>query len=182
MAPVFGAFARFGFLRVCHYCAKCGDITRICYRLHETVDANADIVGLCAANAVAGLSGTFTVNGSPTQTAMAVQAGATSQRAQLVFAAVTLCVLLFFTGPLQYLPRCILGSVVFCVAVGMIDVAALTISARRVRGSSVWRWLRWRPWSVLGWSRGFLLPLPSPCSGMCGIVTGPIPWCSGPTP
>ena len=95
------------------------------YRLHETVDANADIVGLCAANAVAGLSGTFTVNGSPTQTAMAVQAGATSQRAQLVFAAVTLCVLLFFTGPLQYLPRCILGSVVFCVAVGMIDVAAL---------------------------------------------------------
>lgn len=95
------------------------------YRLHETVDANADIVGLCAANAAAGLSGTFTVNGSPTQTAMAVQAGGTSQKAQLVFAAVTLCVLLFFTGPLQYLPRCILGSVVFCVAVGMIDTAAL---------------------------------------------------------
>ncbi|MFT8782004.1 MAG: SulP family inorganic anion transporter [Acetobacter syzygii] len=95
------------------------------YRLHETVDANADIMGLCAANAVAGLSGTFTVNGSPTQTAMAVQAGGTSQKAQLVFAAVTLCVLLFFTGPLQYLPRCILGSVVFCVAIGMIDRRAL---------------------------------------------------------
>lgn len=95
------------------------------YRLHESVDENADIVGLCAANAAAGLTGTFTVNGSPTQTAMAVQAGGTSQRAQLVFAAVTLCVLLFFTGPLQYLPRCILGSVVFCVAIGMIDTAAL---------------------------------------------------------
>ncbi|MBO1324986.1 SulP family inorganic anion transporter [Acetobacter sp. TBRC 12305] len=95
------------------------------YRFGESVDENKDILGLSAANAAAGLSGTFTVNGSPTQTAMAVQSGATSQRAQLVFAAITLCVLLFLTGPLQYLPRCILASVVFCVAVGMVDVAGL---------------------------------------------------------
>ncbi|ANA14592.1 SulP family inorganic anion transporter [Acetobacter oryzifermentans] len=92
---------------------------------HEHVDENADIVGLCAANAAAALTGTFTVNGSPTQTAMAVQAGARSQKAQLVFAAVTACVLLFFPAPLQYLPRCVLGAIVFCVAVRMIDIQAL---------------------------------------------------------
>jgi len=91
----------------------------------ETVDENADILGLAAANAAAALSGTFTVNGSPTQTAMADRAGAGSQVAQLVFSAVVFVVLLFLTGPLQYLPRCVLGAIVFTVAVGMIDLTAL---------------------------------------------------------
>lgn len=95
------------------------------YEFQENVDENRDILGLCAANALAGLSGTFTVNGSPTQTAMAVQAGARSQKAQMVFACVTLIVLLFLTAPLHYLPRCVLGAIVFSVAMGMIDLRAL---------------------------------------------------------
>jgi len=94
-------------------------------RHREIVDENADILGLAAANAAAALSGTFTVNGSPTQTAMADRAGAGSQVAQLVFSAVVFVVLLFLTGPLQYLPRCVLGAIVFTVAVGMIDLTAL---------------------------------------------------------
>lgn len=102
------------------------------YQFQETVDENRDILGLCAANALAGLSGTFAVNGSPTQTAMAVQAGARSQRAQLVFAFVTLVVLLFLTEPLHYLPRCVLGAIVFSVALGMIDLQAL----KRIRQES----------------------------------------------
>jgi sulfate permease, SulP family len=36
-------------------------------RHHERVDENADILGLAAANAVAAVSGTFVVNGSPTR-------------------------------------------------------------------------------------------------------------------
>ena len=55
-------------------------------RHHERVDENADILGLAAANAGAALTGAFVVNGSPTQTAMADNAGARSQFAQLVFA------------------------------------------------------------------------------------------------
>jgi sulfate permease, SulP family len=94
-------------------------------RYHEHVDADADILGLSAANAAAAASGTFVVNGSPTQTAMADRAGARSQVAQLVFAAVVLLVLLTLTGPLQYLPRCVLASIVFTIAFGMIDVTAL---------------------------------------------------------
>jgi MFS superfamily sulfate permease-like transporter len=94
-------------------------------RYRETVDENADILGLAAANAAAAISSTFTVNGSPTQTAMADRAGARSQVAQLVFAAIVFVVLLFLTGPLQYLPRCVLGAIVFTVAIGMIDVSAL---------------------------------------------------------
>ena len=92
---------------------------------HERVDEDADILGLSAANAVAAVSGTFVVNGSPTQTAMADRAGARSQVAQLVFAGLALLVLLFLTGPLQYLPRCVLGSIVFTIALGMIDIKGM---------------------------------------------------------
>ncbi|MFY9990359.1 MAG: SulP family inorganic anion transporter, partial [Rhodoplanes sp.] len=92
---------------------------------HESVDEDADILGLAAANAAAGISGAFVVNGSPTQTAMAESAGARSQLAQLVFAGVVVIVLLFLTGPPQYLPRCVLASIVFTIAVGMIDVKGL---------------------------------------------------------
>ncbi|WP_262965204.1 SulP family inorganic anion transporter [Methylobacter psychrophilus] len=94
-------------------------------RHHERVDEDADILGLAAANTAAALSGAFVVNGSPTQTAMADLAGARSQMAQLVFAGIVLLVLLFFTGPLQYLPRSVLAGIVFTIAIGLIDFKSL---------------------------------------------------------
>jgi sulfate permease, SulP family len=94
-------------------------------RYGEHLDANADLLGLSVANAAAAISGTFVVNGSPTQTAMADAAGARSQLAQLTFAGIVLLVLLFLTGPLQYLPRCVLASIVFTIAVGMVDLRGL---------------------------------------------------------
>ena len=103
-------------------------------RYHERVEEDADILGLSVANAVAAASGTFVVNGSPTQTAMADRAGARSQVAQLAFAGVVLLVLLFLTGPLQYLPRCVLAGIVFTIAVGMINIAALRDIRRQSPG------------------------------------------------
>lgn len=94
-------------------------------RYGERLDENADLLGLSAANAAAAISGTFVVNGSPTQTAMADAAGARSQLAQLIFAGIVLLVLLFLTGPLQYLPRSVLASIVFTIAVGMVDLRGL---------------------------------------------------------
>ena len=49
-----------------------------------------------------------------------------------MFAGVVLIVLLFLTGPLQYLPLCVLAAIVFTIAVGMIDV----ISLRDIRRES----------------------------------------------
>jgi len=94
-------------------------------RYRERVEINADILGLAAANAVAALGGTFVVNGSPSQTAMAEGTGARGQLAQMSFAATVLVVLLFFTEPLQYLPRCVLAAVVFTIAVRMVDIRGL---------------------------------------------------------
>jgi sulfate permease, SulP family len=103
-------------------------------RYSEDLDENADLLGLAGANVAAAVSGTFVVNGSPTQTAMADAAGARSQFAQLVFAAIVLVVLLFLTGPLQYLPRCALASIVFTIAIGMIDLRGLRDIGRESPG------------------------------------------------
>ncbi len=101
---------------------------------HEHVDENADILGIAAANAGAALTGAFVVNGSPTQTAMADDAGAQSQFAQLVFAGIVAIVLIALTRYLQYLPRCVLAGVVFTIAVGMIDVKGLKDILSESRG------------------------------------------------
>jgi MFS superfamily sulfate permease-like transporter len=91
----------------------------------QHVDADQDLVGLSVANAAAGFSGTFVVNGSPTQTAMVESTGSQSQLAQVSTAIVVALVLLFLTHPLQYLPRCVLGALVFMVALRMITLRKL---------------------------------------------------------
>jgi sulfate permease, SulP family len=100
----------------------------------ETVDTNADLLGLAAANAAAAFSGTFVVNGSPTQTAMADRAGTRSQIGQLAFAAVVVIVLLFLSGYLQYLPHCVLAAVVFTIALGLVNLPSLNDIRRESRG------------------------------------------------
>ncbi|MDR3773421.1 MAG: SulP family inorganic anion transporter [Terracidiphilus sp.] len=92
---------------------------------NREVNENNDLFGLSAANAAAALSGGFVVNGSPTQTAMMEDAGGQSQLAHVATAAVVALVLLFFTAPLQYLPTCVLGVLVFMVALRLIDLKAL---------------------------------------------------------
>jgi MFS superfamily sulfate permease-like transporter len=52
-------------------------------------------------------------------------AGGSSQIAQVATAVVVALVLLFLTGPLQYLPHCVLGALVFLVAIRMVDLRGL---------------------------------------------------------
>jgi SulP family sulfate permease len=103
-------------------------------RHQEALDENADLLGLSAANAAAALSGTFVVNGSPTQTAMVERSGGRSQLAHLATAGVVALVLLFLTGPLQYLPRCVLGAIVFTIAIGLVDMRGLRDIGRESPG------------------------------------------------
>ena len=103
-------------------------------RHHQQLDENEDLAGLSAANAMAGLSGTFVVNGSPTQTAMVESAGAQSQVAQLATAATVTLVLLFLAGPLKYLPHCVLGALVFMIAIRLIKLPTLLAIRRESPG------------------------------------------------
>jgi len=94
-------------------------------RHEQHLDENADLIGLSAANAAAALTGTFVVDGSPTQTAMVESSGGQGQLAQMTTAGLVALVLLFATKPLQFLPRCVLGSIVFVIAVRLVDVQSL---------------------------------------------------------
>lgn len=124
---------------------------------HERVDEDADILGLSAANAAAAFSGAFVVNGSPTQTAMADLAGARSQVAQLVFAGIVLLVLLFFTEPLQYLPRSVLAGIVFTIAVGLVDIPSLRGIRRESPGEFILAMVTAAMVALVGLEQGILL-------------------------
>jgi MFS superfamily sulfate permease-like transporter len=91
----------------------------------QTLDENRDLLGLSTANIAAGLTGTFVVNGSPTQTAMVDACGGRSQVVHLSTAATVAFVLILLTGPLKFLPLCVLGAIVFVVATGLVDIAGM---------------------------------------------------------
>jgi SulP family sulfate permease len=94
-------------------------------RYNERFDENVDLVGLCLANIGAGLSGAFVVNGSPTKTQMVESAGGHSQISQLTTSFIVLMVLLFFTGPLAYMPGAVLSAVVFLIGVELVDIKGM---------------------------------------------------------
>jgi len=128
-------------------------------RHHERLDENADILGLSAANAAAALSGAFVVNGSPTQTAMADSVGSRSQFSQLVFAGVVLLVLLFFTKPLEYLPRSVLAGIVFVIAIGLIDFKSLADIRRESQGEFMLAIVTAATVALVGLEQGILLAI-----------------------
>jgi high affinity sulfate transporter 1 len=94
-------------------------------KYQDPFDENVDLVGLGLANAAAGLSGTFVVNGSPTKTQMVDSAGGRTQLAMLSTSVIVLIVLLFLTKPLQYMPNAVLASVVFIIGAELVDIAGM---------------------------------------------------------
>jgi high affinity sulfate transporter 1 len=94
-------------------------------RYEETVDENADLVGLGAANIAAAFTGTFVVNGSPTKTQIVDSAGGRSQLASLGAGVVVVLALVFLTGPLAALPLAALAAVVFLIGVDLVDIAGM---------------------------------------------------------
>ena len=94
-------------------------------RYGEQFSQNTDLIGLALANAAAGYSGTFIVNGSPTKTAIVDTAGGRSQWSHVTTAAVVLMVLLFFTRPLSFLPEAVLAAIVFFIGVRLVDIRGL---------------------------------------------------------
>jgi high affinity sulfate transporter 1 len=106
-------------------------------RYDEEPTEASDLVGLAAANAAAGMTGTFVVNGSPTKTEMVDAAGGRSQIAHLATAVVVLIVLLFLTGPLGFLPNAVLSAIVFLVGLKLVDVKGMA-ELWRVQRSEFW--------------------------------------------
>lgn len=106
-------------------------------RHRERVDVDDDIVGLGVANLAAGLSGTFTVNGSPTRTEIVDSAGGRNQLAQLTAAGMALLVLLAAAPALTHIPTAVLASIVLVIASHLIDVPGVVEVFRRRRAEGM---------------------------------------------
>ncbi len=87
----------------------------------DSFNENVDLIGLGLANAAAGISGTFVVNGSPTKTEMVDNAGGRSQLATLTTGVVVVVVLLFLTYWLSFMPNAVLAAVVFLIGIKLVD-------------------------------------------------------------
>ena len=90
-------------------------------KYNDSFNENVDLIGLGLANAAAGISGTFVVNGSPTKTEMVDNAGGRSQLATLTTGLVVVVVLLFLTYPLSFMPNAVLAAVVFLIGLKLVD-------------------------------------------------------------
>ena len=89
------------------------------------IDVDREFIALGACNIAAGLSQGFAVTGADSRTAVSDAMGGKTQVTGLVAAAAMAVVLLFFTGPLQYLPGRALGAVLISAALGLFDWRAL---------------------------------------------------------
>ncbi len=94
-------------------------------KFSDSYDENTDLLGLGLANAAAGISGTFVVNGSPTKTEMVYDAGGSTQLTQLTTVAIVFAVLVFITKPLSYLPSAALAAVVFLIGLHLVDIRGM---------------------------------------------------------
>ena len=89
------------------------------------VDADRELAALGAANLAAGLSQGFAVTGTSSRTAVAEAAGGRTQATGLVCAAALALLLLFFTGPLRFVPSAAVAAVLVGAGLKLIDVREL---------------------------------------------------------
>ena len=90
----------------------------------QHIHANTELVAMGAANLVAGISQGMPIGASDSRTAVNDQMGARTQVSGLLAAAVIALVLLFLTGPIQYLPKATLGAVIVVAALGLVELDA----------------------------------------------------------
>jgi high affinity sulfate transporter 1 len=89
------------------------------------IDVDRELTAYGAANIASALSQGFAVTGADSRTAMGAAAGGRTQVTGLVAAAAIAIVLLFLTGPLQYVPIAALGAVLMFAAFSLFDVNTL---------------------------------------------------------
>ena len=90
-------------------------------RHHEVVDANQELLAFGFAQVASGATQGIPVGTSGSRTAVNDDMGATSQVSGLAAAAMIAIILLFLTGPIQYLPSAVLGVVIVFAGAKLID-------------------------------------------------------------
>jgi SulP family sulfate permease len=91
---------------------------------NQHVRANQELLAFSGISAAAGVTQGFPLGASGSRTAVNDQMGARTQIAGLVAAGAIAVVLLFFTEPMSYLPKAVLGAVIVSAAIGLVDRGA----------------------------------------------------------
>ncbi len=99
-------------------------------RHNQHVRASQELVAMGAADLAAGLTQGFPVGASGSRTTVNDSMGARTQISGGVAAGVVVLILLFLTGPIQYLPKPVLAAVIVSAAIGLIDRSAWRELAR----------------------------------------------------
>jgi sulfate permease, SulP family len=94
-------------------------------RHHETIDSNAEMLALGAANLSAGILQGFPVSSSGSRTAIADALGARSQFYSIVALGTVLAAILFGRGVLSAFPTAALGAVVVYAALRLVDISEI---------------------------------------------------------
>ena len=92
----------------------------------ERVDADVELAGLGAANAVGGLFGGFAAIGSNSRTAAADSAGQKTQLASLLTGVLLVLTMLFLTQLFEDLPEAALGAIIIHAVLGLIRFRPIT--------------------------------------------------------
>jgi MFS superfamily sulfate permease-like transporter len=92
------------------------------------IDADREFAAFGAANVTSAISQRFAVTGADSRTAVADAAGGRTQVTGLVAAAAMAIVLLFLTGPLQYVPNATLGALLVFASYSLFDIRAIEAS------------------------------------------------------
>ena len=98
------------------------------------VDSDQEMVGIGAANLLAGLFSGFPVSTSGSRTAVAEQSGAKTQLTGVVAGVLVLIMLLFIPGLVRNMPQPALAAIVISASISLFDVKAL-ISFWKMRKS-----------------------------------------------
>jgi len=94
------------------------------------IDVDREFSALGAANIASAISQGFAISGADSRTAMSDATGGRTQVTGLVAAVTLAVILLFFTGPLRYVPIAALGAVLVKAALSLVDLATLKMIYR----------------------------------------------------
>jgi len=118
---------------------------------------NRELLALGVANAAGGLLGAMPAGGGTTQTAVNRKAGARTQLAELVTAAVAVATLLLLAPVIALMPSAVLAAVVIAYSVDLIQPAEF-VEIKRVRGVEfVWALIACAGVVFLGTLQGILV-------------------------
>lgn len=128
-------------------------------RVGETVDANAELRALGVSNIAVGFLRGFPVSSSGSRTALAVAAGARTQRYSLVVLVVVAVVVLFGGSVVSTVPAAALGGLIVYAAAKLVDIAGFRALARFRRSELVLALLTTLSVAVFGVLYGVLVAI-----------------------